>query len=200
MIIVLFVSLIVLGLVASISVVFYVLNKDSSSYLPDFRHFTSPPVKRYQSIDSKGLENSLAFEKMAKRNEEILISKGVKKEKIRFVGMPMFRYNLKLNIVNPPIKLMIPLKENGLFDNSQPPIDLSPELTKDNVIVSVNNYSQEGLNWEELVKEINNSLNGYVFCLIYENEEYHYEVDTPRVRFIDLDERIKYYMCSQETM
>ena len=92
MIITFFVSLMILGIVAGINLIFFSLNKNSSSYLPDFKHFTPPPAKRYQSIDSKGLENSLAFEKMAKRNEEILISKGVKKEKIRFVSTPMFRY------------------------------------------------------------------------------------------------------------
>ncbi len=51
--------------------------------------------------------------------------------------------------------------------------------------VTVKSYKD--INWNDLKMKVNSSHRGYIFFIVNESD-YHFEVDTPIVRFASLDE------------
>ncbi len=53
------------------------------------------------------------------RNQKILTLKGIDLTKVRFVNSPAFVYDFMKDIINPELKLEVPMMSNGLFDPNQ---------------------------------------------------------------------------------
>lgn len=129
---------------------------------------------------------------MIDKNLNYLESIGTNIEKVRFIFQPSYTYDFIRNIVNPEIKLLVPLTQDDKFDNTREVFNLSESQPKDKVRLNVESYVNNDP--EQLVKDINNSKLGFVFFLVNEGDQYHYETNTPKIRYNNLDKEMeKYY-------
>jgi len=120
-----------------------------------------------------------------------LESIGADVEKVRFTFQPSYTYDFTRDTVNPETKLLVPLTHDDKFDNTREVFNLSESQPKDNVRLNVETYVNNDA--EQLAKNINNSKLGFVFFLVNEGDQYHYEADTSRIRYNDLDKEMKKY-------
>lgn len=124
------------------------------------------------------------FDNLVSRNKKILLSKGVIPNKVRFISGPCFIYDFIKDEINPNLRVEFPIMPNGLFDPSRKERIIGNDERNNRIWSSVRVH--ENPDWNRLVNKINNSKRGYVFSLSNE-KNCHYEVDTNRIRFIDLD-------------
>lgn len=143
-----------------------------------------PHFVGFEEVSTKPKSNP-EFELLVSRNKKILLDRGILPNKFRFSGVPYFTYDFVKDEINPELKMMVPMMSDGLFDPSRREIIIGPDERNNRAWMGVFTYQDP--DWNDLVNKINSSKRGYVFFLIKTDENYHYEVDTNRVRFVDLD-------------
>jgi hypothetical protein len=154
---------------------------DFSSFFNFFRKpITSNGYKKF----STKIEPNPDFESLKQKNLQILVFKGVNSDKVRFTGVPYFTYDFVKDEINPELIIDVPMMPNGLFDTSREKIIVGPDERSNRAFVGASVY--ENPDWNTLVDNINNSNRGYVFYLS-DSKETHYEIDTNRIRYVDLD-------------
>jgi len=151
--------------------------------------------KNYQRVD---MNNSVSdgFKEFEEANKKLLRLNGVNTNKIRFIPLPTFRYDIDNDVVNPQYTVFFPLRNDGseLFDGDAPVI----ELDKPNLIttVSVNSYKFED-NYENIAELVKNSKKGIVIFICENHEvmslngipsQYGFSVEDEVIRLRDLDE------------
>jgi len=175
----------------AICTLLYIVYSDIKYNCRLYNIYKEPPVSDgYILYNDSFKDDDIDFINLKKRNTEILLDKGINIEKVRFVQVPVNTYNITKNLINVPIKKMIPIMSDGRFDRSREPINLENEYIND--LKSVISLSVHKTKLDDIKDAINNSKYGFVFQLINE-ETIHYELDTELIRFINLDEeRLKY--------
>jgi len=164
---------------------------------PGLNFKSSPPM--FKGYELHGVKKNISNEqiKLQNKNYKFLKSKGVLKDKVRFVLTPCFTYNISNNEINPEHRIKIPIMDNGLIDRSTDVIDLDRDKNESTIMICVLTY--ENINWELLSYKINNSIKGFVF-FIHEKEKYlnifgeesiySQSCSDYRIRYINLDEEI----------
>jgi len=132
-----------------------------------------------------------------KKNKDLLSLNGINLNKIRFVNLPTFNYDVENNVVNPKFTMMIPLRKNGskLFDNKSPVIEI--DKPKNLIRGDVNCYRVDD-NYGFIKELVKKSKRGIVIYIEEPHEHIHFitrksslceqGVDSDILRLIDLDE------------
>lgn len=137
-----------------------------TSFFNFLRAFSkNQPTNEYKEIPINSNPDP-KFDNLVSRNKKILLSKGVIPDKVRFISGPCFIYDF--------------IKDEINFTS------FTMHRASRLVCLWSSVQVHENPDWNRLVNKINNSKRGYVFSLSNE-KNYHYEVDTNRIRYIDLD-------------
>jgi len=147
----------------------------------------------YQRVDI-GDDVSDDFKELEDNNRKLLRLNGVNTNKIRFVFMPTFLYDIDNNIVNPKYLAFFPLRDDNRFDKDAPVIEIGKP--KNIVGVSVNSYKVDD-NYEFIAELVKKTKKGIVIYIV-EHEDavrfdgttfsYEFGVDSEELRLRDLDE------------
>lgn len=128
------------------------------------------------------------FEKLVKKNRNLLSDHGVNINKVRFIFTPSFTYDTDKNKINPTFVAMLPSKSNA------PIIEIGkPENVVSDTVV---NYKVDD-NYDFIKELVKNSKRGIVIYIIEHQDavkddgtlfNYEFGVDSEVLRLRDLDE------------
>lgn len=148
---------------------------------------TSLKYKKH-TIGDNNITSDIKLKRLEEENNKILLLNNVDISKIRYSHMPMFRYDIDNDIVNPKFGVFIPTR-GKYFDNSFEPIELNKP--KNLTQICVNSYSVDD-NIQFIKDTLLKSKLGIVIFihepLENEDKNYKFNVLSKELRFFNLDE------------
>lgn len=136
------------------------------------------------------------FKLLIKKNRDLLSLNGIDLNKIRFVFVPSFQYDIDADIIDPNYIVMIPTNKNGLFNKKSSIIEINKPKNVVTVQVQTHKKNNNYIFLKELVKK---TKRGIVIYIIEHQDavdskgnlfDYEFDVDHEYLRLRDLDDVI----------